>query len=86
MKMYYVYLLRSERRPLRTYVGFSADLKKRLADHNAGRNTSTKIGRPWKVVFYAAFEGEDEAKEFEEYLKTASGKAFARKRLLPKGE
>ncbi|MEM8955153.1 MAG: GIY-YIG nuclease family protein [Verrucomicrobiota bacterium] len=79
--MYYVYLLRSEKRPLRTYVGFSEELRGRLEDHNAGRNGSTKPFRPWKLEVYLAFSVREKALGFERYLKTASGKAFADKRL-----
>ena len=82
--MYYAYIIQSIPYPRRKYIGFSTDLKKRLADHNASRNTSTRNGKPWKLVFYAAFESEEEAKLFEEYLKTSSGKAFANKRRLPR--
>lgn len=37
---------------------------------------------PWKLVFYAAFEKEKTAKDFELYIKSGSGKAFAHKRLV----
>lgn len=33
-------------------------------------------------MWYGAFENERKAKDFERYLKTGSGKAFAYKRLL----
>ena len=59
-----------------------ADLKKRLSVHNQGGNISTKTGCPWKLVWYGGFESKTAASDFERYLKTASGKAFARKRLL----
>lgn len=81
--MVYVYMLRSERQAGRVYVGFSQDLKQRIADHNSGKNVSTRTGCPWKLGFYAAFERKEDALAFEAYLKTASGKAFARKRLWP---
>jgi putative endonuclease len=81
--MYYAYILQSERHPKRLYVGFSSDLKTRISDHNDGKNVSTRTGRPWKLVFYAAFQEKAEALAFEAYLKTSSGKAFTRKRLLP---
>jgi hypothetical protein len=38
--------------------------------------------RPWQLAWYAGFESETPAKNFERYLKTSSGKAFVRKRLL----
>lgn len=79
--MFYVYLLRSVRDPKQTYVGFTEDLKQRLAAHNAGKALHTKKFRPWLLETYLAFANESTARDFERYLKTASGKAFARKRL-----
>jgi len=35
--MFYVYRLQSLSFSERTYIGFSADLKQRLKDHNAGK-------------------------------------------------
>ena len=81
-RMFYAYILRSEQNPERFYYGFSSDLKKRLKVHNQGGNISTKTGLPWTLAWYGGFESESAAIEFERYLKTASGKAFARKRLL----
>ena len=81
--MFYAYIIESEAHRNRRYIGFTADLRTRVEDHNLGRNVSTKMGRPWKLVFYAAFQEKADAMSFESYLKTASGKAFARKRLLP---
>ncbi len=81
-RMFYTYILRSEQNPERFYYGFSSDLKKRLKVHNQGGNVSTKTGVPWTLAWYGGFESESAAIDFERYLKTASGKAFARKRLL----
>jgi putative endonuclease len=81
-RMFYTYILRSEQNPDRFYYGFSSDLKKRLRVHNQGGNVSTKTGVPWTLAWYGGFESESAAIDFERYLKTASGKAFARKRLL----
>jgi len=50
--------------------------------HNSGKVKSTKPHLPWKLVWYASFIAEKEARDFELYLKTGSGKAFAYKRLL----
>ncbi|MCB1212063.1 MAG: transposase zinc-binding domain-containing protein [Verrucomicrobiales bacterium] len=80
--MFYAYILRSEQNPERLYYGFSSDLKKRLNVHNQGGNHSTKTGVPWTLAWYGGFESESVAIDFERYLKTASGKAFARRRLL----
>jgi predicted GIY-YIG superfamily endonuclease len=80
--MFYAYILRSERDPKVVYHGFTRDLKKRLEVHNCGGNRSTSAMKPWRLLWYGAFETEAAAMDFERYLKTASGKAFARKRLL----
>lgn len=50
--------------------------------HNAGKVKSTKPHIPWKLVWYGAFSKEKEARDFELYLKTGSGKSFAYKRLV----
>jgi len=79
--VFYVYRIQSVDNSDRFYTGFSEDLKQRIKDHNRGSNTSTAPYRPWKLVFYAAFETKEAAMDFERYLKTGSGKAFAAKRL-----
>lgn len=80
--MHFVYIIRSEHQPDRIYKGATQDLTSRLAKHNAGEVAHTKNGRPWEYAFYAAFETKRQAYEFERYLKTASGIAFLRKRLI----
>jgi putative endonuclease len=80
--MFYAYILRSQRDANVFYHGFTSDLRKRLNAHNTGANVSTRAMRPWSLAWYGAFESEQMARDFESYLKTASGKAFARKRLL----
>lgn len=37
---------------------------------------------PWKLIWYGGFQTEKEARDFELYLKTGSGKSFAYKRLV----
>ena len=79
--MFYVYLIRSDEHPDRVYIGFTADLKKRMRAHNAGQSVHTAQYKPWKLVTYLAFTNEDKARAFEKYLKSHSGMAFASKRL-----
>jgi len=79
--MYYVYMIRSLASPDKTYIGFSENLKQRINDHNDGKSKHTAKYKPWKLVCYFAFENKQKAKEFEHYLKTGSGQAFARKRF-----
>jgi len=77
--MWYVYILRSINFPKQEYVGATADLKRRLPEHNAGKSTHTAKFRPWELVWYCAFPDKYRALEFEKYLKSHSGRAFAKK-------
>ena len=77
--MYYVYILESLSVTTKHYTGFTTDLKKRFIKHNNGEVSHTAKYKPWKIVTYTAFESEDKAKSFEKYLKSHSGRAFARK-------
>jgi predicted GIY-YIG superfamily endonuclease len=79
--MFRVYLLSSIANPAIRYIGFTAELKTRFAAHNQGRSVHTAKFKPWKLVAYFAFENEKRAREFEFYLKSGSGRAFANKRL-----
>ncbi|MBP6506984.1 MAG: GIY-YIG nuclease family protein [Opitutaceae bacterium] len=77
--MHYTYLLSSQRNPQCHYVGFTSNLKTRLASHNAGQNPSTATNRPWTIAAYFAFPDERKARAFEKYLKSGSGKTFAKR-------
>ena len=79
--MRYVYLLQSEAFAGQRYVGITSDLRRRLADHNAGKSPHTSKYVPWRLVTYVAFSDEQKAEIFERYLKSGSGHAFANKRL-----
>ncbi|OLB71816.1 MAG: excinuclease ABC subunit C [Alphaproteobacteria bacterium 13_2_20CM_2_64_7] len=79
--MKYVYLLQSIDFPDETYIGLTDDLRDRFSSHNAGHSPHTAKYKPWRLVTYVAFSDERKAVEFERYLKSASGRAFANKRL-----
>ncbi|MEM9344514.1 MAG: GIY-YIG nuclease family protein [Pseudomonadota bacterium] len=79
--MRYVYILQSEADPDRYYTGVTDDLRNRVVKHNSGSVTHTAKYRPWSLKTYIAFNDPDQANASESYLKTASGRAFAKKRL-----
>jgi predicted GIY-YIG superfamily endonuclease len=81
MKFFYVYILQSEADERRFYSGFTEDLKSRLQKHNDGGAPHTAKFRPWRIKTAIAFGQRERAIEFEKYLKSSSGRAFARKRL-----
>jgi putative endonuclease len=77
----YVYVLQSETDSRRFYTGCTFDLRKRLARHNNGEALHTAKWKPWRIKTYIAFSDRVQAKVFEQYLKSASGRAFLKKRL-----
>ena len=79
--MHYVYLLQSDADVGQRYVGLTCDLKQRIAEHNAGKSSHTSKYLPWRLVTYIACSGRRKAEDFERYLKSGSGHAFARRRL-----
>ena len=79
--MKYVYLLQSIDHPEQTYCGLTDDVPKRLAVHNAGGSLHTAKFKPWRLRTCIGFADETRAVEFERYLKSGSGRAFAKKRL-----
>jgi len=79
--MFYVYILQSISFPDRYYAGITEDLKARFITHNAKEVPHTSKYAPWKLKTYIAFSDKAQAFAFEKYLKTASGRAFAKKRL-----
>ena len=79
--MIYVYILKSLADSDRYYVGVTADLRSRLIRHNAGQVPHTAKYAPWTVKTYVAFSDKSQAFAFEKYLKSPSGRAFAKKRL-----
>ncbi len=81
MKFYYVYILQSDSDPERFYTGFTEDLDSRLKSHNSGKSPHTSKYRPWHIKTSIAFTDRKKALDFESYLKSASGRAFAKKRL-----
>ena len=79
--MKYVYILQSVADTERFYTGITDDLRARLSTHNSGSVTHTAKYRPWRIKSYVAFSDDDRALAFEKYLKSGSGRAFAKKHL-----
>jgi putative endonuclease len=68
--MYYVYMLQSVRYRNKLYVGFTADLRKRLRAHSAGNTYTTRRLRPLDLVYYEAYKSKADAKRREKQLKS----------------
>ena len=78
--MFYVYVLESLKNK-NLYFGYTEDLKKRLKEHNSGRNFSTRPHIPWSIIYYEACLEKDDATRREKYLKTTQGKKMLKLRL-----
>ena len=79
--MKYVYILKSISTPDTFYTGLTDDLRERLRKHNSGAVRHTSKFRPWTIKTYLGFSDANQAVAFERYLKSPSGRAFAKKRL-----
>lgn len=79
--MKYVYILQSKIDSKHYYTGITDNLKARITKHNSGKVKHTSKFKPWKLKTYIAFDDIKRALDFEKYLKSGSGRAFAKKRL-----
>lgn len=77
-----VYVLRSVAHPSRYYSGVTSNVTARLAEHNSGRSAYTSTLRPWELVAAVEFSSEGSALAFERYLKSGSGRAFAKRHFV----
>ena len=71
--MFWVYVLKSKKDG-KQYTGFTVDLDRRLAEHNAGRTESTRRRRPFEVIYSEAYEEREQAKKRERFLKSGQGR------------
>ncbi|HRK70994.1 MAG TPA: GIY-YIG nuclease family protein [Micropepsaceae bacterium] len=66
----FVYVLASDGKGgPRTYVGWTLDVEKRLAAHNAGRGARSTKGRHWQIVHVEKFRTRNLAMRREWHLK-----------------
>ena len=77
---YYVYVLKLK--DGRHYVGRTKNLKDRMRRHSSGHSQFTKCHLPIILVWAASFSDLFMAIKFEKYLKSGSGRAFTKKRLV----
>ena len=78
--MHFVYILLCSDKTF--YVGLTHNIKKRISEHNNGLIYYTKSKLPVKLWWVGVFKNKCIAAKFEQYLKTGSGNAFFKKRLI----
>jgi len=79
--MWYVYIVKSIRFRYK-YIGSTNDLHARVQEHNSGVCRASKPYRPFELMAYLAVGSKARAIKLEQYLKSGSGNAFLKKRLL----
>lgn len=75
----FVYVLKTNDVTPRCYVGITSDVAHRLVWHNEGHCVHTAKHRPWTIHVIIEFADEPHALVFERYLKSGSGRAFAKR-------
>lgn len=78
--MFYTYVLKSKKDGL-LYIGHTKNLKERFKDHNKGLVESTKLRRPFLLVYYEACLDEHKAIKRERYFKTGFGRRYLKTRI-----
>ena len=68
--MFYVYMLKGvNNKSIKTYVGYTNNLKLRLKKHNSGRGAKSTRGYKWKIIYKKRFYDKRLAMSFEYKLK-----------------
>jgi|TARA_B110000261_G_scaffold157121_1_gene191783 putative endonuclease len=66
---YFVYMLKLIGGKKITYVGYTKDLKKRIALHNSGKGAKFTRGRKWKLIYKEKLSSKNKAITREYYIK-----------------
>src|SRR4051812_8933340 len=75
----FVYIIKSLAIPDEYYVGITSNVDRRLRAHNDGLSGHTSRHRPWRILVVIEFDEQEPALRFERYLKSGSGREFARR-------
>ena len=80
---YKVYILQSEKDG-HLYIGMTADLQRRLYEHNSGQTRSTASRRPFRLIHEEEVENRVAARLLEKKYKSGSGREFIRQSIIPR--
>lgn len=78
--MWYVYIIKSLK-DKENYVGLTNDLVRRIKFHNNGKVYSTRLRKPFKLIYYEAHYNKYDAAKREQFLKSGWGKNWIKKNL-----
>lgn len=78
--MFYTYILKSFKDD-KLYVGWTDNLKHRVANHKKGLVISTRNRLPLELIYYEACKDKKKAMIREKYFKTGFGRKFLKNRI-----
>ncbi len=79
--MKFVYIIQSLK-DKSYYAGITNNVKERLKEHNSGSSLYSTVKKPYRLIWYCAFNDKEKAYKFERYVKAGSGMAFRNKHLI----
>lgn len=78
--MFWVYILESDDKSW--YIGFTSDLKRRLAEHISGNGSrTTSLKTDWVLIYCEGYKNKKDAEGREKFLKSGSGRKFIKKQI-----
>ena len=67
---YYVYLIKAiNSKHIKSYVGYTNNISKRLEKHNTGKGAKSTKGFKWKLIYKKKFISKSKAMSYEYKLK-----------------
>jgi len=80
-KIYFTYILQSKK-DNNIYIGITDNTERRLAQHNAGKNLSTKYRAPFILIYKENHSNRSEARKREKFLKSGCGREWIKENIL----
>jgi len=77
MTFYYVYAIKSCKKNY-IYIGLTNNPRRRIAQHNEGRERTTRSYAPFRILLIERFNSRQEARRREKYLKSGIGREYLR--------
>ena len=68
--VYYVYFIKTKYGyPVKTYVGYTKNIRNRIIKHNSNKGAKSTKGHKWILIYKKRFKTKNEAMSFEYKLK-----------------
>ncbi len=75
---YYVYIIQNQFG--NWYIGYTANIRQRIKDHNQSKNKSTRKYN-WKLIYAELYLHKKDALGREKFLKSGAGRIFIKKQI-----